>query len=169
MQSNTPRILALSALVALFSSTACAEGAKIAFINSERVVREAPASILASKKIEAEFSSRQAELQRSANELAEKQKYLVEQRSSLSDSQLRSKDAEIKDLAISLERRQREYREELQARQIEATSGILEKANEAIRRLAKKENIDMVIQDAVSVSQSVDITDRVLKLMAEEQ
>lgn len=82
---------------------------------------------------------------------------------------LRSKETEIKDISISFERRQREFREELQARQIEATSGILEKANEAIRRLAKKENLDMVIQDAVSVSQGVDITDRVLKLMAEEQ
>lgn len=169
MQSISPRILALTALIALFSSAAYADGAKIAFINSERVVREAPASILASKNIEAEFSTRQAELQHSANELAEKQKYLADQKGNLPDNLLRSKENEIKDLSITLERRQREFREDLQARQMEATSGILEKANEAIRRLAKKENLDMVIQDAVSVSQGVDITDRVLKLMAEEQ
>jgi len=169
MQSSTPRILALSALVTLLSSTAFAEGTKIAFINSERIVREAPASILAGKKIEGEFSTRQAELQRSVNELAEKQKYLVEKKGSLSENMQRSKESEIKDLSIALERRQREFREDLQARQIEATSGILEKANEAIQRLAEKENLDMVIQDAVSVSQSVDITDRVLKMMAEEQ
>lgn len=64
------RIVLLSTLISLFAGMAFSDELKICYINTERVFREAPAAILSSKKIEAEFVERDKEIQRLATDLA---------------------------------------------------------------------------------------------------
>jgi outer membrane protein len=61
------------------------------------------------------------------------------------------------------QRRQREFREDLNQRRNEELAAVLEKANKVIRQLAEVEKYDIVFQEAVYYSPRIDITDKVLK------
>mgnify|MGYP001202322877 CR=1 FL=1 len=163
------RRVSLSALITLSANMAFADGLKIGYTNLERIFREAPAAILSGKKIETEFSQREKDIQRLAADLKTKQTFFAENGLTLSDTQRRAKEAEINDLNLALQRRQREFKDDLQVWQAEANSAIIEKANAAVKRVAESENLDMVLQDVVWASKSIDITDQVLKILGDDK
>lgn len=166
MNISLVRLLAWPILALLCAGSSYSQEIKIGFISIERLVREAPVSILASKRMEAEFSPRTTEIRNLSVELASKKEYLAEKGSALSDSQRRIKENELNELDLLLQRRQRTLQEDIQARQNELTSAILAKGNEAIKQVAEREKLDMVIQDASWASPGIDITNQVLKILA---
>jgi outer membrane protein len=62
-----------------------------------------------------------------------------------------------------LQRRQREFREDLNQRRNEELQGLLERTQRLVRQIAEQEKYDLIIQDAVFFSSRVDITDKVLR------
>ena len=140
-----------------------ADDLKIGYVNLERVFREAPAAIKASKKMQAEFEERKQNLLRIENYLKSRQATLIEKGASLSDTQRRAKEAELAEMSVSFQRKQQEFNEDLKLRQNEETSAVLERANKAIFDLAKSEHWDLIVQEAVSVSSRVDVTEKVIK------
>ena len=52
----------------------------------------------------------------------------------------------------SFQRRQREFREDLNQRRNEELSAVLDKANRAIKEIAEREKFDLILQEAVFVS-----------------
>lgn len=165
MNISLVRLIACPILAILCAGSSHAEEIKIGIISVERMVREAPASILAGKRMETEFSPRTTEIRKLSAELVSKKEYLAEKGSVLSDSQRRIKEIELNELDLMLQRRQRTLQEDIQARQNELTSAILAKGNEAIRQVAEREKLDMVIQDAAWASPGIDITDQVIKIL----
>ncbi len=160
------RLALLSVLVVLpICQKACADELKIGYVNLERVFREAPAAIKASKKMQAEFEVRRQELLRMESDLKARQAALVENGASLSDSQRRAREAELAEISVGFKRKQQAFQEDLKLRQNEETSAVLEKANKAIFDLAKSEHWDLILQEAVSVSSRIDVTDKVIKKM----
>lgn len=139
---------------------------KIGFVNTERVIREAPAAIKAGRKMEQEFGARNQELQRMATDLQAKQSFLADKGATLSESQRRAKESELNDLSVTFQRRQREFQEDLRFRQNEESSAIIEKANQAIIRIAESEHFDLILQEAVFAGTSLDITDKVIKALS---
>ena len=65
------------------------------------------------------------------------------------------------------QRKQREFREDLNTRRNEELSSIIGRANEVIRRVAENEKLDIVFQNdqVVWASPRIDITDRVIKAL----
>ena len=63
------------------------------------------------------------------------------------------------------QRKRREFQEDFNRRRNEAFASIVDKANAAIKDIAEKENYDLILQDAVTVSPRVDITDHVIKVL----
>ena len=63
------------------------------------------------------------------------------------------------------QRRQREFREDLNQRRNEELAVVLERANKVIKQIADAEKYDIVFQEAVYYSPRVDITDKVLKAL----
>ena len=61
------------------------------------------------------------------------------------------------------QRRQREFREDLNQRRNEELAAVLEKANKVIKQLAEAEKYDIVFQEAVYFSPRIDITDKVIQ------
>lgn len=123
---------------------------------------------MAGKKIEAEFGTRSKEIQQLVAELTKRQSLLLEQRASLTFDQRKTEESAIYELNLRLQRQQREFSEDLQSRQTEASSSILEKANRVIERVASEEKLDILIQDVAWASEQINITDRVLKILADE-
>ena len=64
-----------------------------------------------------------------------------------------------------MQRKQREYTEDLNQRNFEERAKIAEKANVILRQIAEQRKIDVIIQDAAYVSPKIDITDDVIKAL----
>lgn len=143
------------------------EANKIGYVNTQRVFRDAPAAVKAQKKLDAEFSRRDQDLQVVAKKLQTLQESLEKNGVTMSESERRNKERELNDLNRDFQRRQREFREDLNLRQNEEMAAVLEKANKAIKQIAESEKFDLILQDVVWVSPRLDITDRVIKALSD--
>ena len=72
---------------------------------------------------------------------------------------------ELAETDRELQRRQREFREDLNQRRNEELQGLLERAQRLVRQIAEQEKYDLILQDAVYFSPRVDITDKVLRAL----
>jgi len=154
-------------MVALPVAQAVAADMKIGYVNTQRIFRDAPAAQKAAKKIESEFSRRDQDLQRMAKQLQSLQEGLEKNGMTMSESDRRNKERELNDLSRDFQRKQREFREDLNLRQNEENAAIIEKANKAIKQIAESEKFDLIVQDVVWVSPKLDITDKVIKSLSE--
>ena len=148
------------------SYVAAADSVKIGYVNTQRIFRDAPAAVKAAKKIEAEFSRRDQELQGMAKQLQGMQETLEKNAVTMGETDRRAKEKELNELSREFQRKQREFREDLNLRQNEENAAIIEKANKAIKQLAESEKYDLIVQDVVWASPKLDITDKIIKALA---
>ena len=153
--------------VVLPATQASAAELKVGYVNTQRIFRDAPTAVKAQKRIEAEFSKRDQDLQRMAKQLQGLQETLEKNSVTMSESERRGKEKELNDLSREFQRRQREFREDLNLRQNEENAAIIEKANKAIKQLAESEKFDLIVQDVVWVSPRLDVTDKIIKALSE--
>ncbi|MQY50406.1 OmpH family outer membrane protein [Rhodocyclus tenuis] len=142
---------------------------KVGYVNTQRIFRDAPAAVKAAKKIEQEFSKRDQELQRVAKQLQSMQENLEKNALTLSEADRRNKEKELNELSRDFQRKQREFREDLNLRQNEENAAIIDKANRAIKQIAEAEKFDLILQDVVWVSPRLDVTDKVIKALSESK
>lgn len=161
------RLTAIFVAAAAFAVAvpAQAQAMKIGYVNTERILRDAGPAKAAQKKLEAEFSARDKDLQALAARLKSSGQKLERDRTVLSDSDLVKRQREFADLEKDFQRKQREFREDLGQRRNEELSQVLEKANLAIKKLADDEAFDLIVQDVVYASPRIDITERILKAL----
>jgi outer membrane protein len=159
--------LLVAGMVSLPVSYASATELKIGYVNTQRIFRDAPAAVKAAKKIETEFSKRDQELQRLAKQLQSMQEGLEKNAVTMAESDRRSKEKDLNELSREFQRKQREFREDLNLRQNEENAAIIEKANKAIKQLAEAEKYDLIVQDVVWVSPKLDVTEKVIKALSE--
>jgi outer membrane protein len=147
-------------------AAAAQESVKVGYVNTQRIFRDAPAAVKAAKKIEAEFSKRDQDLQNIARQLESMQDTLEKNAVTMSESDRRAREKELNDLSREFQRKQREFREDLNLRQNEENAAIIEKANQAIKQLAESESYDLIVQDVVWASPKLDITEKIIKALA---
>jgi outer membrane protein len=140
---------------------------KIGFVDVERISRESAPAERSSKQLEKEFAPRQQELQRREAQLKDLKGQLDREAVTLSESDRRAKEQELARGTVEFQRMQREFREDLTIRRNQEIQGLMERANRVIRKIAEAEKFDIVVQDAVYRDPRIDITDRVLKALAE--
>jgi len=162
--------IGLSTLAALllagFAHTAMAE-VKIGFVNSDRVMKEAPPAKKAQQKLEKEFEKRDQDLQRIAKQLQGMQEALEKNGMTMAEGDRRNKEREFNELNREFQRKQREFREDLNQRRNEELAGVLDRANKTIKQIAEAEKYDIIFQEAVYASSRIDITDKVIKALSE--
>jgi len=81
----------------------------------------------------------------------------------MSESERSRREREFNDLNRDFQRKQREFREDLNQRRNEELAAVLERANRAVRAIAEAEKYEIIFQEAVWASPKIDITDRVIK------
>lgn len=160
-------LVVASLLSALFVTGVEANELKVGYVNTQRIFRDAPAAQKAAKKLESEFSKRDQDLQRMAKQLQAMQENLEKNSVTMTEADRRTKEREFGELSREFQRKQREFREDLNLRQNEENTAVIEKANKAIKQIAESEKYDLILQDVVWVSPRLDITDRVIKALAE--
>ena len=142
-----------------------AQESKIGFVSTERIFREAAPAKAATEKIEQEFSKREKELQELASRLKGMSEKLDKEAAVLADSDRTKRQRELVELDKDFQRKQREFREDLNQRRNEELAMVLERTNKAIRQIAETEKYDIVFQEAVYFSPRIDITDKVLRAL----
>ena len=70
-------------------------------------------------------------------------------------------------MSVDFQRTQREYREDLNMRRNQELAALFERADKVIKQIADAEKYDLILQEAVFRSARIDITDRVLKALAD--
>jgi outer membrane protein len=149
----------------LFSIATHAQETKIGFVSTERIFREATPAKTAQVKIEQEFSKREKELQDLAARIKSMSDKLDKEAAVLSESDRGKRQRDLTDLDKEFQRKQREFREDLNQRRNEELAIVLERTNKVIKQIAEAEKYDIVFQEAVYISPRIDITDKVLKAL----
>ncbi len=164
------RISLLIATV-LFAAGAAAQAAdyKIGFVNTERLFREAAPAKRAQQKLEREFAARDADLQRLTKQVRDLQQQLDKDGPTMGEAERRNKERDLANQTRDVQRMQREIREDINLRRNEELSGVQERANKVIQQIALDEKFDLILQDpVVYASQRIDITDKVIKALADK-
>jgi len=155
--------------VALLAPAAYAADYKLGFVNTERLFREAAPAKRAQQKIEKEFSARDNEMQKLSKQVRDLQTTLDRDGPTMGDAERRNKERDLANQMRDLQRMQREYREDLNLRRNEELASVQERANKVIQQIAEAEKFDLIIQDpVVYASQRIDITDKVIKALADK-
>jgi outer membrane protein len=142
---------------------------KIGFIDAERINRESAPADQASKRLEKEFQPRLQELQRLEGQVKVAQAQLEKDSVTLNENDRRKREQDLSRQIVDLQRRQREYSEDLNLRRNQEIASLQERANKIIRQIADSEKYDLILQEAVYRSPRVDITDRVLKALVDSK
>lgn len=153
------------AIPLVFAVQAHAQESKIGFVNTERIFREAAPAKAATAKMEAEFSKREKELQDLAGRLKASSERLDKDAPVLADAERIKRQRELVELDKDFQRKQREFREDVNQRRNEELAIVLDRTNKVIRQIAETEKYDIVFQEAVYFSPRIDITDKVLRAL----
>ena len=142
---------------------------KIGFVTTERLFREAAPAKRAQQKLEKEFANRDAEVQKLGKQVRDLQASLDRDGATMSEADRRNKERDLANGTRDLTRLQREFREDLNLRRNEELASIQERANKVIQQIAEAEKYDLILQDpVVFASQRIDITDKVIKALADK-
>jgi outer membrane protein len=141
-------------------------GGKFGFVHTERILRDSVPAVRAQKKIEAEFQKRDRELAGIADQLKKMQAELDKDAMTMGESQRKIKEREFGELNREFQRKQREFREDLNQRRNEELAQVVEQANRVIRQIAEQEKFDIIFQEMPAyVSPRIDITEKVIKAL----
>ena len=160
----------LRSLALVVSAVACcvpvqAQDFKAGFVNTDRIFREANSAKAAQAKLEQEFSRREKDIIELGNSIKAMSEKYERDAPTLSESQRVSRQKQLVEQDRDLQRKRREFQEDLNARKNEELQQVLERANRVVKQVAEAEKYDLVLQEAVYINPKHDITDKVIKAL----
>jgi outer membrane protein len=162
MMSKLLQSAALAASMMVATAAVQAQELKIGFVNSERVLREANLAKAAQAKLEAEFGKREKDMRDLEAKLRGAAEKLEKDAPTLSEAERTRRQRDLVEQDRDLQRRKREWQEDLNQRKNEELSAVVDKANKVIKQIFDSEKYDLILQDAIHFSPRVDITKKVI-------
>ena len=161
------RIAAAGVLLAETTGAVAQQDAplKIGYVSLERIIRESAAAKSAQERIQQEFARRDKDLQEMAARLKQSSEKLERDAAVIAEGDRLRRQRELADLDREFQRKQREFREDINQRRNEELATVIERANRVIRQIAEQERYDVIFQDAVHVSPRIDVTEKVLRAL----
>jgi outer membrane protein len=159
--------LAAASLLLVAAVGVQAQELKIGFVNSDRVLREATPAKAAQTRLEAEFSKRQKEGEDAANKLKAAADKLDKDAPTLGEAERSRRQRDLVEQDRELQRKRREFQEDLNQRKNEELASVVERANKVVKQIYDSEKFDLILQGDVVIfaSARVDITDKVIKAL----
>ncbi|HEB58933.1 MAG TPA: OmpH family outer membrane protein [Gammaproteobacteria bacterium] len=156
-------------LFCILPLTGLAQEMKIGFVNTARVLKEAPQAEAARKRLETDFSPRDQKIVAMQKELRKLEDQLATDGSSMSDTRRKKLQRKIKELRRDIKRAREEFGEDLNLRRNEELTRLQKLIYDIILALAKEEKFDLILSENVLyASTAVDVTDQVLERLREE-
>jgi outer membrane protein len=165
LKAGTLKFAAAAALVLVAAAGAQAQELKVGFVNSDRVLREATLAKAAQSRLETEFSKRQKEGEDAASKLKAAADKLDKDAPTLSEAERNRRQRDLVEQDRELQRKRREFQEDLNQRKNEELASVVERANKVVKQIYDTEKFDLILQGDVVIfaSARVDITDKVIK------
>jgi outer membrane protein len=142
---------------------------KVGFVNTVKLMEEAPQAKSAQSKLETEFAPREQELLNLQKEIRSLEDRLSRDGAVMSESETNKLEREILSKRRDLKRTQDEFRDDLNIRKNEILSKLQQQMYDATVALAKEKKFDVILgQGVVYSSDNVDITGLVLERLNKE-
>jgi len=156
-------------LVVLGAQPAFSAEIRIGYVNLVRVLEEAPQGVAAQRKLETEFRPRDKELVAMQARIQQMESELLKNTSQTQRPEYRARERELLTLRRELKRSTQEFREDHNQRRNEELSALQQIVVKAIAELAKQEKYDLIVHEgALYASESIDITEKVLKKLGKQ-
>jgi outer membrane protein len=165
MKFPKARAAVVGCMMVLAAAAAAAQELKIGYVNSERVLRDALPAKAAQAKLEAEFGKRERELADQGAKLKSAADKLDKDAPTLSETERNRRQRELVDQDRDLQRKRREFQEDLNQRKNEEVASVVERANRVIKQIFDQEKYDLILQEVVFAGPRVDITEKVIKAL----
>lgn len=163
--ASLSRCAGMLALFLCVSMNVHAQEAKVGFIDTQRILRDSVQAKAAQVKLEREFTGRDKELQEMAARLKSMSAQFDKDAAGLPEADRARRQRELVDLNNAVQRKQREFREDLSQRQQEEYKLVLEQAHKAMKQIAETEKYDIIFENAVQYNARIDITEKVIKAL----
>ncbi len=174
MLKNTKRkrarhwTLPILAIITLLVSAAHAQQVvRIGFIDPVRLIEQAPQGGRALEQLEIEFQPSNESLMKQHNRIQGMEAELEKNILVISANDAQARQRELDNLKRRLKRSQQEAREDYNLRRNEEIGKLQTLVREVIVELAKEQGYDLIIEQAVYVSEAVNLTDEVLGRLAQ--
>lgn len=155
----------LLASMAAAPAAVCA-GMKIGQVSSERLLRESAPARAAQARIQAEFAPRDKELVDDAARLKAASDKLDKDSPTLGDDERIRRQRELVTQDRELQRKRREFQDDLTQRKSEEVAGVVEQTNRVMKQIFDSGHYDLIVQDVPYFNPKLDITDQVIKALA---
>lgn len=165
IKMSAKKLMAVSAALLVLSAAASAQELKIGYVNSERVLREATPARAAQAKLEAEFGRREKELNEQAARLKGAADKLEKDAPTLAEGERNRRQRELVEQDRDIQRKRREFQEDLNQRKNEELASVVERANRVIKQIFDAEKYDVILQEVVFAGPRVDITEKVIRAL----
>ena len=141
-----------------------AEELKIGIVDVNKILKDAPQTLSANKKLEKEFSARTEKLKSKISTLQADEKKYQKESLTMSDDQRDKAEKGLQQRRIDIQRNERELREDMDLRRREEIGDLQEKINVTIDKIAADEKYDLILYNGIAfASDKVDITKQIIK------
>ncbi len=172
VRSARNRLLELLVALAFgvgLSANANADDYRIGVLHVERILQQSAPAKAALERIEQEFKGRDADLSRQEQAVRDEAAQLEKVRSTLSADERASRERALDTKTRDVQRQRQQFAEDLRGRQFQELDKLKERLDAVLTRYAKERNYDLILQDALWVGKSVDITDDIIKALSAQQ
>ncbi len=154
-------LIAAAAVAAMTAATAA--DFKVGVVNPGRILSESAPAVAAQNKLKSYFKSREDELSRRIRTFKDKAAKFEKDSAVMTETQRLNKRRDLAEEEREISRMQRALLEERNQRSQEESQIILSRANRIIQDIAKSQNYDLILQEAVWASPRADLTEQVIK------
>lgn len=142
---------------------------KIGFVNAPQILQRAPQAKAADEALRQEFGARETEINNVKKRLDGLRARLDRDGDTMSATERTRMERDIVATRRDLERSREDLRDDFNLRRNQELAKIQKLVQDAIRRLAKEKNFDLIVSDGVVwASERVNITDDVLEALAKQ-
>lgn len=171
MRQHFVRLAAVVALlVTAGMGSASAQTPKYAYINSQRILAEAPGTSEAQDEFESSMEQYREQLESLEAELQTLQDNLERQQSTLTATVRQERQQEIQQKFMAYQQRRQELEQQAQQRQAQLVEPIMRRIQTVIEQIRTEGNYSMIFDGAagaiITADPALDLTDEVLQRLA---
>ncbi|WP_126455545.1 OmpH family outer membrane protein [Sulfuriflexus mobilis] len=166
---KTLKKIILTAMIGLTPMTGLAQELKIAVVNPNRLLEEAPQAKLALKKLEKEFATRDNKLLTEQKAIKKDEEKLARDGAIMSEAERRKIERDLISKKRELRRALDELREDRTFRSNEERGKLLRYVNDAITTVGKQEKYDLILYEGIAFANpAIDLTGMILERLKKE-
>lgn len=164
MKTASIRLFVIT-LLALAAFAAAAQPVRIGYINVQRIERESKRPQRDAERLKREFAAREQEVRELRAKVLAMQSEIDNLKPGTPAAEREKKQRAFETFAQNFEQIRRNFLEDVDRRRAEERQKFIRDVVAAVGRIAEARKLDLVFENAVYASRSIDITDEVIKAL----